>query len=375
MRGLPVMAAALLLPLLSACGGSSGGGSAGAPPPSSSVCDVQQDGINWAALREADCPRLSDYNLFDAAGAPRTPGQVFEPSVMLFSDYTLKYRVVFIPPGEQALFDAEEAFDFPVGSVISKTFSLPTTTDGDLPARALETRLMIRREQGWKGLPYVWDEDGREARLRIAGALLPQQILRDVVQVDFTYQVPDANQCLTCHRRGDQGMQPIGVRARYLNHDIDHQGSAVNQLRLWADQGLLREVPASLAGLFSVPAADAPGVTLAEQARGYLDINCSHCHREGGFAGISGLRLGFEQDPTTASYGVCKQPPGYDGGAENLAYDIVPGDAQASILRYRMTQLTARDMMPPVGRKLVHDEGVALISAWIDSLPPQSCDR
>ena len=224
------MAAALLLPLLSACGGSSGGGSAGAPPPSSSVCDVQQDGINWAALREADCPRLSDYNLFDAAGAPRTPGQVFEPSVMLFSDYTLKYRVVFIPPGEQALFDAEEAFDFPVGSVISKTFSLPTTTDGDLPARALETRLMIRREQGWKGLPYVWDEDGREARLRIAGALLPQQILRDVVQVDFTYQVPDANQCLTCHRRGDQGMQPIGVRARYLNHDIDHQGSAVNQL-------------------------------------------------------------------------------------------------------------------------------------------------
>lgn len=358
----------LFLPLLLAC---SGGGSSSSGP-----CEKEAEGgVNWEALRTTDCPRLSDYGLFEAPGVPRSPGLVFEPSVVLFSDYTLKDRVVFIPPGEQAVFDPDAPFSFPVGSVLVKTFSLPTTTAGMLPARALETRLLIRRESGWVGLPYVWRDDAGDADLRVVGAALPQQILRDAIQVDFVYHVPDRNQCALCHQRdgSGSGLVPIGTRARYLHHEIEFDGVVTNQLKLWADKQMLTNVPADLDGFLKVPAPDSVGVSLAEQARGYLDINCAHCHRDGGTGGRPGLRLGFEQNPDSWAYGVCKKPPGY--GVEGFAYDIVPGAADKSILLHRMKQVSPKDAMPPFGRKLVHEEGVALIEAWINSLPPRNCDK
>jgi len=109
---------------------------------------------------------------------------------------------------------------------------------------------------------------------------------------------------------------------------------------------------------------------LTARAKGYLDVNCAHCHSAKGFASISGLRLGFYIDHTSYQYGICKQPPGWDGGAKGLDYDIVPGNAEHSILLYRQTLSEPKDRMPPIGRNLEHQEGVELIRQWIDSLAP-----
>ena len=109
---------------------------------------------------------------------------------------------------------------------------------------------------------------------------------------------------------------------------------------------------------------------LTARAKGYIDINCAHCHNPQGFASISGLRLGFDVDHTTFEYGICKQPPGWDGGPNGLAYDIVPGNGERSIIHERQILSSAKDRMPPIGREVVHQEGVALIKQWIDSLPP-----
>jgi hypothetical protein len=55
-------------------------------------------------------------------------------------------------------------------------------------------------------------------------------------------------------------------------------------------------------------------------------------------------------------------------GSGGFRYDVFPGHPEESILLHRMKSLDPGVMMPEMGRKLVHDEGVALIEEWIRSL-------
>ncbi|MNY40834.1 hypothetical protein D3C86_1756050 [compost metagenome] len=66
--------------------------------------------------------------------------------------------------------------------------------------------------------------------------------------------------------------------------------------------------------------------------------------------------------------GVCKLPVAAGPGTGNLRFDIVPGDAKASILSYRMASTNPAVMMPEIGRSTAHAEGVALVGFWIDSM-------
>jgi len=52
---------------------------------------------------------------------------------------------------------------------------------------------------------------------------------------------------------------------------------------------------------------------------------------------------------------------------------VVPGNADESILHFRMDTTNPQDSMPRLGRALIHEEGVALVKAWINSLPDASC--
>ena len=50
-------------------------------------------------------------------------------------------------------------------------------------------------------------------------------------------------------------------------------------------------------------------------------------------------------------------------------YDIVPGRPDESILAYRIASTHPGVMMPELGKRLVHDEGVALVREWIAAMP------
>ena len=52
-----------------------------------------------------------------------------------------------------------------------------------------------------------------------------------------------------------------------------------------------------------------------------------------------------------------------------LAFDIVPGKPDASILIYRVSATEPAIKMPELGRNLVYDEGVALLRDWITQMP------
>ncbi len=302
----------------------------------------------------------------------------------LFSDYAHKLRTIWLPPGKQASYRDNEAFDFPVGTIISKTFYYPRfagsedavlrvaedggeSRDGlDLARmRLVETRLLVRREHGWVALPYVWNAEQTEATLARAGDTLSlEMVAPDGSDAQrFSYLVPDENQCASCHATDNstRAIQPIGPRARHLNRDDPwHPGQ--NQLQRMAAAGRLAGLPG--AGVPRNARFDDPAAPLADRARAYLDVNCGHCHSERGAADTSGLWLDAATDDPMR-LGRCKPPVAAGQGTGDHLFDIVPGNPDESILVYRMDSLDPGAMMPELGRSTVHEEGVALVRDWI----------
>ncbi|MBQ0771721.1 MAG: hypothetical protein KBT59_07735, partial [Sphingomonadales bacterium] len=103
---------------------------------------------------------------------------------------------------------------------------------------------------------------------------------------------------------------------------------------------------------------------LNDRARGYLDVNCAHCHNINGSASNSGLFLTYEET-MPVRLGINKRPVAAGRGSGTHDFDIAPGDPEGSIMIYRLDSLEAGISMPEVGRSVVHDEGVALLSQWI----------
>lgn len=319
------------------------------------------DGPNMAALlAERPAPTLSAYRLFRDAGAriPNAGVTPYDLATPLFSDYALKQRFVFVPPGAPARLNGDDVFAFPVGAVLVKTFAYPADLRApDADVRPVETRLLVRQRAGWAAMTYVWDADGREARLQVAGATVPVQV-RDAGGAlrEIAYAVPNKNQCKGCHA-SDNTLTPIGPAPRHLDREIVYAEGRRNQLAYWAATGLLDAAP---------PSAPAPA-SLDAQARAYLDVNCAHCHNPRGPAANSGLDLRATQaDP--ALWGVRKRPVAAGRAAGGFLFAIDPGRPDSSILLYRMQSTDPGVMMPELGRTLVHREGVDLIARWIAAM-------
>ena len=103
-----------------------------------------------------------------------------------------------------------------------------------------------------------------------------------------------------------------------------------------------------------------------------VDINCGHCHNPQGAADTSGLLLDY-QDHSLREMGACKPPIAAGRGSGGFLYSIVPGEADESIMTFRLETTDPGAMMPELGRSLVHSEGIDLISEWIDQMPGR-CD-
>ncbi|MGZ9898764.1 parallel beta-helix domain-containing protein [Shewanella gaetbuli] len=358
-----------------------------------SLCTAEGNKVNWNALLKANCPNLSDYNLFADKTNPtqnaNDDGIPYDLNTPLFTDHASKYRFVHVPEGTAAQYSANESFDFPVGSVITKSFALPANTNnrGFENEDLIETRLLIHRETGWTALPYVWKADKSDAVIAKAGAIQGKQVIHKGEELDFDYVVPSMNQCKQCHQfKADEDSNavfvPIGPKARNLNRDYTYADGTMNQLTKWQAAGILQGTPA-LTEVDQVPEyQDGDEATIAQMsdtelmnaAKGYLDINCAHCHRPEGNASNTGLKLEYWRaysEDAGFSHGTCKSPVAYGGGS--LGYDIVPGKPAESILHFRMESNNPGDRMPEIGRSLSHSEGVALISEWIKRLPAASC--
>lgn len=312
--------------------------------------------------------RLSDYHFFIGELAKLQPNDRVLPYDLnspLFSDYAHKARFVWMPEGRSAQYTTEGVLDFPEGTVLIKNFYYENNeTDLSRGRRILETRLLIHRSETWEAVGYIWDDTQTEAYLEVIGDI------KEVEWIDkkgalqrVDYIIPNKNQCKNCHAKNKQ-LLPIGPKVQNLNKSFTYADGSKNQLEQWSALGYLagyrpeQEHP-QLAVWDQVESG-----SLHERALAYLDINCGHCHNPEGAANTSGLTLTAQAEMNTA-LGLYKPTVSAGAGTGGHSYSIVPGNPEESILVYRMNATDPGAMMPELGRRLVHEEGVKLISAWI----------
>jgi uncharacterized repeat protein (TIGR03806 family) len=318
-------------------------------------------------------PKLSDYGFFKGQMSDHRPvdGVIpYDVSAQLFSDYALKSRFIILPKGHQLTYKDDGSFGFPLESILIKTFNYPA--DLRKPKeniRLMETRLLIHTPEGWMGFPYVWNAEQTEAFLEIAGERLDASFVNFSGEPEnLIYSVPNFNQCKGCHVNQNK-MVPIGPKVRLLNHDFDYENGTMNQLKKWSELDMIEGLP-PLTELPHTPDYDDPNDgSVAERARAWIDINCAHCHRLGAPGETSGLFLNIEETNST-KLGVLKPPIAAGRGSGDLSHTIVPGHPDESIMVYRMESIDPGIMMPELGRKLVHKEGVDLVKQWIKEMRP-----
>jgi len=319
---------------------------------------------------------LTDYCFFQGDLKELAPAEGVYPydvAAALWSDHAAKQRMIVLPKGGKITFDPGEKWQFPLGTILVKTFSFyDDFRDLSTPHHILETRLLILGDEGWTGHVYRWNDAQTEATLLVAGERV------DVSYIDETgesyaeeYIVPNTNQCKSCHERDDKNTF-LGPFTHQMNRPVVRDGKEVNQLDDMAQRGMFDGDLPAVTGLpaFPDPFGDGP---LDDRARAYLHANCSHCHRPGGGGGSSGLVL-LQWENGTQKNGICKEPAAAGAGTGGHSYDIVPGHPEDSILIYRVSSTDPQIKMPELPNRIVDKKGVALLTEWISAMDPNTCE-
>lgn len=288
---------------------------------------------------------LSSLNLFSGDLASLTPSPYafeYDLSTPLFSDYAHKHRIIALPIGSTMEYQDNGLPIFPENTVIAKTFYYNNDErDLSLGRVIIETRILIKRNGEWETGDYKWNDEQTEAVLDFDGSEVPiTWIDADGDTNNITYQIPSNTDCFTCHQINDTAT-PIGPKLRTLNFEKD----GVNQLQEFIDQNLISGLSSS-SEVTSLPDWTDESFSLEERARAYFDVQCAHCHIDGGFCQFqSPLRLAYETS--------------FD---DSKIFD------QRFSIQARISNYIPSFSMPFIGTTILHDEGVELMQAYIDSL-------
>ncbi|MBL7953078.1 MAG: hypothetical protein JNM62_15320 [Flavobacteriales bacterium] len=319
---------------------------------------------------------LSSYHFFKGHMALQKPvlGVLpYAPINALFSDYAHKFRFVWMPAGTHATYNGDnEVLDFPDGTVLIKTFYYDRVQPADV-RRLVETRLLFKRNGAWEFANYVWNAQQTEATLDLNGSYTPITWVEEGGATrTVNYRIPSQAECFTCHKF-DGVSTPIGPKPQNLNSLFsygDKTGFAntanKNQLAHWVQQGYLQ--PGFPKRIATVPRWEDVALPLTDRVRGYVDINCAHCHREGSHCDYRPMRFAYSETADPENLGVCVPPD--DPLLPQHTFIVARGNTARSLLHYRVAATDEAERMPLLGRTLVHDEGLALITEWINSLSP-----
>ena len=322
-------------------------------------------------INDVPYAKLSQYAFFKGDLKNLSPSDKvipYEPASSLFTDYALKKRFVWMPPEVKASYDGDaRSLNFPVGTVLIKSFYYNTVQPNNT-TKLLETRLMIRRSSGWIFAEYLWNDAQTEANLVTgtdftSGSSQPITFKKDngqIVTVD--YRIPSESECYACHKLNNAPV-PIGVKPQNLNTNYTYTSGIKNQLQKFVDEGYLESYPANIASTVNYKDTSKP---LDIRLRSYLDINCAHCHQLNARCDYRAIRLAFDKTNILSNLGVCvvaDEP--IDQSIEKI---INPGNHSKSVMNYRLVSTAESNRMPLLGRTIVHDEGVALVQQYINSL-------
>ncbi|MEW5852031.1 MAG: PQQ-dependent sugar dehydrogenase [Myxococcota bacterium] len=294
--------------------------------------------------------RLSETGCVRADN-PREPAPGVLPysiNLPFWSDGAGKARYLAIPDNTTLDVDVEGHVVFPIGSVLMKTFEV----DGEF----VEVRLLVRHDDGeWAGYSYEWDSTLND------GVLLSGSKFKQVGSTNWTY--PSRADCLFCHNSA--AGRSLGPELAQLNTRTYYPSTNrfSNTLATLEHVGMLTQpLPGAPETLPRFHQPNDTSVSVRERARAYLHVNCGYCHRPSGPG--QGV-VNFQYSVPDESVGVCNAEPsegnlGTDGGRL-----MIPGDPEHSIMYLRLSRRDAY-AMPPIGTRIVDEEGAALISQWIE---------
>lgn len=294
-------------------------------------------------------PTLSELGVFSDL-VKLTPSEdvlAFDVKHPLFSDRTAKQRHLRVPRGALVTRSEHGEPVFPVGTLLLKSFSYPSEH------RRMETRVSRRTASNWIYATYMWRRDLADADLVGANGLDTHVAIPDSAS---TYAIPSRTACIQCH--GVDGA-PLGFSRWQLTDDT----AAKLEGLMPPDQlPLARE---SVQGRTSVEA----------HALGHFVANCVFCHQPG-TTSSAGNDLDLRPHQAIDSLvGIRSRRL----SRADATTRVVAGDPEASLL-YRLTARTYSSghdrpiTMPPVGSRLIDDEGVLVLRNWITELSTEARD-
>jgi hypothetical protein len=275
----------------------------------------------------------------------------YTPGLVLWSDGAEKHRWIYLPEGEKI--DASNSGDwtFPVGTKLFKEFALGT--------RRVETRLFQKvRDDRWVRTTYAWDESGTDA-VRSGGG---------DVDIDGTsYHIPGARECDQCHQgRKDRvlGFEAIGLGVAGAD------GLTLDKL---VDRKLI--APAPKQSLMKI-ADDGSGN--GAEIIGWIHMNCGvSCHNDNPAANAHSTMLRLRLSPDeldgrpASEYAAIKNTVNVDATTVRWKGQkrIVPGSPDESLLYTLVSSRVGKnDQMPPIATRIVDQQHLDMLRAWIENL-------
>jgi mono/diheme cytochrome c family protein len=323
-------------------------------------------GAAFAATPEPPA-RLADTGLYvDFAARIVAPGVLsFSPQYPLWTDGATKRRWIALPAGTWIDASDPDAWVFPVGTRIWKEFSF---------GRPVETRFMELGPEGWRYATYRWTSDGSDA------VLAPVRGVRQAAEIrpGVAHALPSRYDCASCHEGNRAPV--LGFSALQLSSDRDPLAphaepprSGDVDLAALVERGLVRGLPERFVA--QPPRIDA-GSPIERAALGYLHGNCASCHNDrGALAASIGMSLEVRllpgHAPASGALASTLDRESHFRPADGPAtLRLAAGDPEGSVLLRRVASREAALQMPPFGSRLVDEEAVALLAAWIRSQSP-----
>lgn len=306
-------------------------------------CAEEGDGTTiGASLTDPSAPlpaTIRELGVFPAApDLDVTPEGALPYAVAypLWSNGSEKRRHLVLPPEEVIDTADPDAWAFPVGTSILKTFVY-----GDAP---VETRVLRRTGEGdWEYAAYEWTADGTDA------VLLDLDGRVSVPQEGFAHTIPARLDCRACHDHPTQAHPVLGLsRAQMSTTTVSELESA----------GVLS------ASVQAAPAIEAASASATAVLRFFYG-NCVHCHHGG-----EGDNASFDLRPDVALANTVDQPTASSASAAGTR--IVPGDPGAGVLFQAVSgehDDPEVEDMPPVGVDVRDAASIEALRAFITELP------
>jgi uncharacterized repeat protein (TIGR03806 family) len=320
-------------------------------------------------LAEVPYEHLSDYRFYLGNLKEMTPNSRVIPYDIinqLFSDYAHKQRFIWMPEGVKAVYESDgKILQYPNGTVFIKNFYY----DNVLPnhtRRIVETRLIYRKDDAWHFADYVWNEEQTEAQFDTEVNIVPLTWEDELgVSKSVNFRIPSQEECFTCHKINSTSV-PIGPKPQNLNKNFEYSNGSMNQLSRWVQEGMLESSYPE--NINTVPSWEDTSLPLLDRVRGYVDANCAHCHQDGSHCDYRPMRFAYSEFLSEENLGVCTPPEEFIN--TSLTHIISRGNTDRSVIHFRMNTNAEQYRMPLLGRTVIHEEGVALMTDYINSLSP-----